>query len=148
MREAIADWLGRRYPMLAGRIDAETHVLPLNGSREGLFSAIFPALARKPKIERPAVLIPNPFYQAYAAAAAASGAEPDFLPSRAGDGLPARARVASTTALLERTVAFYLCTPSNPQGAVADRAYLAARHRARAALRLSAVRRRMLFGDL
>ena len=48
-----------------------------------MFSAIFPALARKPKIERPAVLIPNPFYQAYAAAAAASGAVPVFLPSTA-----------------------------------------------------------------
>ena len=63
-RQAVADWMGRRYPLLEGRIDAETHVLPLNGSREGLFSAIFPALARKPKVERPAVLIPNPFYQA------------------------------------------------------------------------------------
>ena len=132
---------------LDGQIDAETHVLPLNGSREGLFSAIFPALARKPRFGGPAVLIPNPFYQAYAAAAAASGAEPEFLPS-----LPRRAScrtsTRSTTALLERTVAFYLCTPSNPQGAVADRAYLAQRHRARAALRLSALRRRMLFGDL
>ena len=67
-------------------------MLPLNGSREGLFSAIFPALARKPRIERPAVLIPNPFYQAYAAAAAASGAEPEFLPSLAESGLPAGPR--------------------------------------------------------
>ena len=60
LREAIASWLGRRYPTLAGNIDAETHVLPLNGSREGLFSAIFPALARKERVKRPAVLIPNP----------------------------------------------------------------------------------------
>jgi N-succinyldiaminopimelate aminotransferase len=64
LREAIAAWLGRRYPALASRIDAETQVLPLNGSREGLFSAIFPALARKQSVTRPAVLIPNPFYQA------------------------------------------------------------------------------------
>ncbi len=89
LRQAIVAWLGRRYPLLDGRIDAETQVLPLNGSREGLFSAIFPALARKPRVERPAVLIPNPFYQAYAAAAAASGAKPVFLPSTRRDGLPA-----------------------------------------------------------
>src|ERR671918_1013367 len=46
LRQAIAGWIGRRYPSLRGEIDPETHVLPLTGSREGLFSAIFPALAR------------------------------------------------------------------------------------------------------
>jgi len=80
LRQAIAAWMGRRYPGLSGVIDPERHVLPLNGSREGLFSAVFPALARKPEIADPAVLIPNPFYQVYAAAAAAAGAAPVFLP--------------------------------------------------------------------
>jgi N-succinyldiaminopimelate aminotransferase len=124
LREAIVGWLGRRYPGLKGRIDPDTQVLPLNGSREGLFSAIFPALARKPQIERPAVLIPNPFYQAYAAAAAAAGAAPVFLPGTAEAGFLPKLD-AIDEALLQRTVAFYLCTPSNPQGAVADRSYLA-----------------------
>jgi N-succinyldiaminopimelate aminotransferase len=124
LRQAIADWLHRRYPALAGMIDPEAHVLPLNGSREGLFSAIFPALAREPLIERPAVLIPNPFYQAYGAAAAASGAEPIFLASTAEtDFLPDLDAIDE--ALLERVVALYLCSPSNPQGAVASTPYLA-----------------------
>ncbi len=123
LRQAIADWMGRRYPALQGRIDPERHVLPLNGSREGLFSAIFPALARKPAVKRPAVLIPNPFYQAYAAAAA-SGAAPHFLASGAEAGfLPELDAIGER--LLQRTIAFYLCSPSNPQGAVAARAYLA-----------------------
>jgi N-succinyldiaminopimelate aminotransferase len=125
LREAIAAWLSRRYPALAGRIDPEAQVLPLNGSREGLFSAIFPALARKPALKRPAVLIPNPFYQAYAAAAAAAGAEPIFLPcSNATNDLPQLDALDAD--LLQRAVALYLCSPSNPQGAVADRGYLAA----------------------
>lgn len=124
LREAIAKWMGRRYPTLAGHIDAERHILPLNGSREGLFSAIFPALARKPRIERPAVLIPNPFYQAYAAAAAASGAAPRFLPSTSEtDFLPDLDAIDE--GLLQSTIALYLCSPSNPQGAVAPRTYLA-----------------------
>ncbi len=124
LRQAIADWMGRRYPALAGQVEAERHVLPLNGSREGLFSAIFPALARKAGSASPAVLIPNPFYQAYAAAAAASGAVPHFLPSTAGTAfLPALDAIDE--GLLERTVALYLCSPANPQGAVASRAYLA-----------------------
>jgi aspartate/methionine/tyrosine aminotransferase len=123
LRQAIAGWIGRRYPSLEGEIDPETHVLPLAGSREGLFSAIFPALARKPSAKTPAVLIPNPFYQAYAAAAAASGAEPVFLPSTAAtDFLPELRRVDE--ALLSRAVALYLCSPSNPQGAVASSDYL------------------------
>jgi aspartate/methionine/tyrosine aminotransferase len=88
-----------------------------------LFSAIFPALARK-EVERPAVLIPNPFYQAYAAAAAAAGAKPVFLDSAGSHGfVPDLGGIDEQT--LERTVALYLCSPSNPQGAVADRAYLA-----------------------
>jgi aspartate/methionine/tyrosine aminotransferase len=70
------------------------------------------------------VLIPNPFYQAYAAAAAASGAEPVFLESDAATQfLPALDGIDE--AVLQRTAAFYLCSPSNPQGAVADRGYLA-----------------------
>jgi aspartate/methionine/tyrosine aminotransferase len=124
LRQAIADWIGRRYPTLEGKIDPDLHILPLNGSREGLFSSIFPALARKPSADRPVVLIPNPFYQAYGAAAAASGATAAFLPSTAETGfLPALEAIDE--ALLERAVALYLNTPSNPQGAVADSSYLA-----------------------
>jgi N-succinyldiaminopimelate aminotransferase len=124
LREAIVGWIGRRYPSLAGKIDAEGQVLPLNGSREGLFSAIFPALARKPAAGRWLVPIPNPFYQAYAASAAAAGATPVFLASGAETNfLPDLEAIDQ--GVLERTVACYLCTPSNPQGAVADGAYLA-----------------------
>jgi N-succinyldiaminopimelate aminotransferase len=122
LREAIARWTGRRYPTLHGLIDPERHVLPLNGSREGLFSAIFPALARKPAVKAPTVLIPNPFYQAYGAAAA-SGAEPIFLPSTAAtEFLPEFDKIG--TRLLKRAVALYLNSPSNPQGAVASSDYL------------------------
>jgi N-succinyldiaminopimelate aminotransferase len=124
LRQAIADWMGRRYPTLRDQVDPDTHVLPLNGSREGLFSAIFPARARKTSLNAPAVLIPNPFYQAYVAAAAAAGAEPVFLASPAATGyLPDLA--ALDEKLLARTIALYLCSPSNPQGAVADRGLLA-----------------------
>jgi len=124
LRQAIAAWLERRYPVLKREIDAEQHILPLSGSREGLFSAIFPALARKRGLADPAVLIPNPFYQAYAAAAAAAGAEPIFLTAGERDGfLPDLDAIDE--AVLARTAAFYLCTPSNPQGAVAGRQYLA-----------------------
>lgn len=127
LREAICGWLARRYPALDGMVDPARHVLPLNGSREGLFSAIFPAkarlAARKPDIVDPAVLVPNPFYQVYAAAAAVAGTEPVFLQSGPETGfLPDLDSLDA--GLLKRTAALYLCSPSNPEGAVASRRYL------------------------
>lgn len=123
-REAVAQWLSRRY-RLPRPLDPESEVLVLNGTREGLFLA---AIAAKRWVEphsaKPAVLIPNPFYAAYAAAALAADCEPVYLPAtRASGFLPDLD--ALDDALLARTVACYLASPSNPQGAVADPAYLA-----------------------
>jgi aspartate/methionine/tyrosine aminotransferase len=122
-RRAVAQWLDRRYA-LPRPVDPETEVLVLNGTREGLFLAAI--AARRwvaPRAGTPAVLIPNPFYAAYAAGALAAGCEPVYLPATRKTGfLPDLA--ALDEALLARTVAVYLASPSNPQGAVADRAYL------------------------
>ena len=122
-RRAVAQWLGRRYT-LPRAVDPENEVLVLNGTREGLFLAAI--AARRwvaPRAGNPAVLIPNPFYAAYAAGALAAGCEPVYLPATHETGfLPDLD--ALDDALLARTVAFYLASPSNPQGAVADRAYL------------------------
>src|ERR1700733_7492571 len=74
-RAAAASWLNRRFG-LNGAIDPEKHVLPLNGTREGLFLALFPLLPLTKNGERPIVAMPNPFYQAYAAAALGVHAEP------------------------------------------------------------------------
>jgi N-succinyldiaminopimelate aminotransferase len=124
LREAIATWLQWRFgPELA--VDASREILPCNGSREGLFYACFPAVGRKRVSGRPAVLMCNPYYQAYMGAAYATGAEPVFLNATAATGhLPDLDALASDSELLERTAAFYLCSPANPQGAVASRAYL------------------------
>ena len=121
--EAVANWLSRRYA-LERPVDPASEVLVLNGTREGLFLA---ALAAKswvpPRAGRPAVLIPNPFYAAYSAGALAADCEPVYLPATAETGfLPDLDSLSEE--LLARTVACYLASPSNPQGAVADRAYL------------------------
>ena len=122
-RRAVAAWLNRRYK-LTRPVDPESEVLVLNGTREGLFLA---AIAAKRWVTRragkPAVLIPNPFYAAYAAGALAAECEPVYMPATRKSGfLPDLD--ALDDALLARTVAFYIASPSNPQGAVADRAYL------------------------
>jgi aspartate/methionine/tyrosine aminotransferase len=122
-RRAVAQWLGRRYT-LPRPVDPETEVLVLNGTREGLFLAAIAATRWvSPRAGKPAVLIPNPFYAAYSAGALAAGCEPVYLPAtRESHFLPDLD--ALDDALLKRTVAFYIASPSNPQGAVADRAYL------------------------
>jgi aspartate/methionine/tyrosine aminotransferase len=121
--EAVAKWIDRRYA-LERPVDPAAEVLVLNGTREGLFLAAIAAKRWvKPRTGRPAMLIPNPFYAAYAAGAAAADCEPVYLPATAETGfLPDLDSLGED--LLARTVAFYLATPSNPQGAVADRAYL------------------------
>jgi aspartate/methionine/tyrosine aminotransferase len=122
-RKAVAEWLGRRY-RLPRVVDAESEILVLNGTREGLFlGAIAAKRWVKSRAGKPAVLIPNPFYAAYAAGALAADCEPVYLPAtRASGFLPDLD--ALDDALLARTVACYIASPSNPQGAVASRQYL------------------------
>jgi aspartate/methionine/tyrosine aminotransferase len=122
-RRAAAEWVARRY-RLARIPDPEREVLVLNGSREGLFLGAIAARRHvTSRAGRPAILIPNPFYAAYAAGAAAADCETVYLPATRGTGfLPDLD--ALDAALLARTVAMYLATPSNPQGAVAGLAYL------------------------
>jgi len=120
-RQAAAGWLNRRF-QLAGLIEPEKNLLPLNGSREGLFSVLFPFMPETKAGARPIVAMPNPFYQCYAAAALGSGAEPLYVPALKENGfLPDFASLPSAT--LERLAAVYICSPSNPEGAVADDSY-------------------------
>jgi aspartate/methionine/tyrosine aminotransferase len=123
-RAAVAQWLGRRYD-LPRAVDPESEVLVLNGTREGLFLAAVAAVRFvAPRRGRPAILIPNPFYAAYWAGADVAGCEPVYLSATAENGfLPDLAGLSEE--LLARTVAFYLASPSNPQGSIADPAYLA-----------------------
>ena len=133
-RNAVADWLSKRYD-LGELIDREHGVLPLNGSREGLS---FGAIAARDQLDKgethPLVLYPNPFYQTYAAAAHIADAEAILLDADLDNGfLPDLDKLDSDT--LDRTAAFYVASPTNPEGFLADTAYwhkligLARKHR-------------------
>ena len=122
-RRAVGQWLDRRYK-LARPIDADSEVLVLNGTREGLFlGAIAAKRWVKPRAGKPAMLIPNPFYAAYGAGALAADCEPVYMAATRASGFLPNLD-ALDDALLARTVAFYIASPSNPQGAVADLDYL------------------------
>jgi aspartate/methionine/tyrosine aminotransferase len=125
-RQAAAGWLNRRFRLPEGMVDPARHVMPVSGTREALFHI---ALSAVPEAaagdEKPVVLMPNPFYHVYAGAAAAAGAEPYFLAATDENGfMPEIAAIPD--AILKRTALAYICSPSNPQGAVAPLSYLAA----------------------
>jgi len=122
-RRTVADWLTRRYA-LARPVDPATEVIVLNGTREGLFLGALTAKRHvAQRAGRPAILLPNPFYAAYSAGAVAADCEPVYLPTTKATGfLPDLDALDAT--LLARTVAFYIASPSNPQGAVASLDYL------------------------
>ena len=122
LREAISAWLARRYGVAEAYRDPERSILPLNGTREGLFNTAIALCPEEKNGRTPAVLMPNPFYQCYAVAALTAGAEPVYLPATAGTGhLPDFESLPAE--LLDRTAVAYICAPSNPQGAVASRGY-------------------------
>jgi aspartate/methionine/tyrosine aminotransferase len=123
-RKAAAGWLTRRFRLPEGMVDPARHVMPVTGTREALFHI---ALSAVPEAaagdEKPVVLMPNPFYHVYAGAAGAAGAEPYFLNATAENGFfPEIAAIPA--AILRRTALAYICSPSNPQGAVAPLSYL------------------------
>jgi N-succinyldiaminopimelate aminotransferase len=119
-RAAVASWLTRRFDLPAAAIDPDRHVVPLAGTKEGLY--LLPSLLT-PSQGNPAVLMPDPVYAVYYGGAVMSGGEPVLLPATARTGfLPDLEAIPS--ALLDRTALFYLCSPANPQGVVADLDYL------------------------
>jgi len=121
-RQAAAAWLSSRFN-LPRPVDPESEILVLNGSREGLFFAALTAVRYVGERRgRPAILMPNPFYPAYGAGARAAGCEQIYLPTTVANGfLPDLDALDEAT--LARTVAFYIASPANPQGAVASPDY-------------------------
>jgi len=93
LREAISNWLARRYRVGEDHRDPETGICALNGTREGLFNACLALCPEEKNARRPAVLLPNPFYQCYTAAAAGAGGRVLLGVARAGS-MPAAMRCA------------------------------------------------------
>jgi N-succinyldiaminopimelate aminotransferase len=120
LRAACARWCERRFGLGEGTIDAETMVLPVNGTREGLFALTQAVVDRSAQAR---VLMPNPFYQIYEGAALLAGAEPWYMPTGPDNGwLPDLDAVPA--AVWRRCQLLFVCTPGNPTGAVMDLEYL------------------------
>lgn len=113
LRNSIATWIKRRFNL--PDINADTEIIPVNGSREALFS--FAQAVIDPGANNPAVVCPNPFYQIYEGAALLAGATPYFI-----NTLPENHFKLDysqlTDAVWSRTQLIYVCSPNNPTGGV------------------------------
>ncbi len=120
LRQAIVQWLLRRFALPANSLDADKHVLPVSGTREALFAFAQAVVDRR---QAPIVMMPNPFYQIYEGAALLSGAEPYFMnTSRDNDFVPDLDAVPA--AVWQRCQLIYICSPGNPTGRVLSLAFL------------------------
>jgi len=118
LRQAIAGWISRRFSIPANAINPETQILPVNGTREALFSFVQAMVDASTK---PIVVMPNPFYQIYEGAALLAGAEPYYLNTPPENGyLPDFDAVPA--AIWQRCQLLFICSPGNPTGTVLDRA--------------------------
>ena len=123
LNQAICEWLTRRYRLPAGLLDADRHVHPTAGSKEGVYIIATVATPPHKGGAKPIVALPNPFYQAYLGGAVLSGAEPLLVDAPQSNGfLPDYESLDEAT--WKRMTVVYLCSPANPQGAIASKDYL------------------------
>ncbi|MEM8500485.1 MAG: succinyldiaminopimelate transaminase [Pseudomonadota bacterium] len=117
LRHACAQWLQRRFSLHS--VNADTQVLPLAGTREGLFSI---AQCLIDSSFKPLVMMPNPFYQIYEGAALLAGAEPLLMNAEAANGyFPDLDSIKPEQ--WQRCAMLYVCSPGNPTGAVCSMDY-------------------------
>ena len=121
LRQAIAEWIIRRFKLPEGSISADRNILPVNGTREALFAfaqcVIDSTGIQSKKDEAPIVITPNPFYQIYEGAALLAQSEPYYVNCIAANGfLPDFDAVPEN--IWHRCQLIYLCSPGNPTGAV------------------------------
>lgn len=116
LRQAIAGWCERRFKLKEGSVDPEANVLPVNGTREAIFAFTQAAVNRS---DDALVVSPNPFYQIYEGAAYLAGAKPYYLNCLAENGfIPDFDAVPES--VWQSCQLLFLCSPSNPTGAVTD----------------------------
>lgn len=120
LRQAIGQWCERRFGVPAGWLDADRHILPVNGTREALFAFTQAVVNRA---DDGLVVSPNPFYQIYEGAALLAGATPHYLPCLESNGFNPDFD-AVPAEVWKRCQILFLCSPGNPTGALVPMATL------------------------
>jgi N-succinyldiaminopimelate aminotransferase len=121
LREAISQWATKRFALAPGSLTAAHHIVPVNGTREGIFSLVQAVVDRS---KAATVVSPNPFYQVYEGAAFLAGATPVYLACDSSNDFIPDFDAIDPQVWLQCQVLF-LCSPGNPSGSVIPRATLA-----------------------
>ena len=120
LRQAIANWLTRRFKLPANSLNIDQQILPVNGTREALFAF---AQAMIERHDKALVCMPNPFYQIYEGAALLAGADVCFYNTTVDTNyLPDFTSISNDT--WQRCQLIYICTPGNPTGSVISKAQM------------------------
>lgn len=120
LRQAIASWATRRFELTPGSLTSEQHIVPVNGTREGIFSLVQSVVESS---QSATVVSPNPFYQVYEGAAFLAGATPHYLACDADSHfIPDFDKVPES--VWKDCQVLFLCSPGNPSGSVIPRATL------------------------
>lgn len=117
LRQACADWIRRRYDGL--KVNPDTEIVPVLGSREALFAftqACLDPTKQSTPSDRPVVISPNPFYQIYEGATILGGGEIHFAACTAPDFTPQWHTIPDS--IWARTKLVFVCSPNNPCGSV------------------------------
>lgn len=118
LRQTLSNWIEKRYKLNNGQIDPETQILPVNGTREALFSFAQAAISNNEK--DPLVIMPNPFYQIYEGAAILAGATPYFVNAcERTYYVPEFNSIPNS--IWQRCQLLYICSPGNPSGEIIDK---------------------------
>jgi len=119
---SVSNWIIQRFGLSEGAITAD-HIVPLSGSKEGLFGLGQVVIPESKQNKKPLVLTPNPFYQPYAGSAVSGGADIVYVNAiKENNFLPDYE--ALDEEVLDRTAMAFICSPANPQGTVASLDYL------------------------
>ena len=113
LRQACAQWLMRRYSGV--KINPDTEVLPVLGSREALFAFTQTIIDNNTEYQ-PVVVSPNPFYQIYEGSALLAGARVEYVNCRAPHFMPQWQEIDQNT--WPKVHLVFVCSPGNPSGAV------------------------------
>jgi len=118
LRDAISRWARTRFHLTT--LDPKTQILPVNGTREALFSiAQVICSPTRPST----VFAPNPFYQIYEGAALMAGAALRLLPCEADCNHQPDYKALSDEDWASCDL-LYICNPGNPAGGLIDRGTL------------------------
>ena len=113
LSQCIADWCQNRFKLPAGSLDPAVNVVPVNGTREAIFSFVQAVVERR---DDALVVCPNPFYQIYEGAAYLAGAKPHYLNLPGGKQFYRRLRCGSRSYLAALPAIIHLLTGQPNRG--------------------------------